>query len=161
MNSRFPGTQIRSMKLEDVPLVYAMAARIAELPRWPLAAYLSALDPEAIPQRIALVADNPVTGMPFGFTMARLVPPQAELEVVAVAPEFQRRGIARRLLAALAEELRYESVTEIDLEVRASNTPALALYRALGFESSGRRPCYYADPEEDAVLMRLALGMRE
>jgi ribosomal-protein-alanine N-acetyltransferase len=43
------------------------------------------------------------------------------------------------------------------LEVRASNAPALSLYRALGFEELYRRARYYADTGEDAVVMRLAL----
>ncbi len=56
--------------------------------------------------------------------------------------------------------LRLAGVTEVILEVRASNQPALGLYRRLGFVETGRRPGYYMDPPEpaeDAVLMRLGL----
>jgi ribosomal protein S18 acetylase RimI-like enzyme len=49
-------------------------------------------------------------------------------------------------------------VSELTLEVRASNRAALGFYRAQGFEETGRRPRYYADPEEDAVLMGLNLA---
>jgi ribosomal-protein-alanine N-acetyltransferase len=49
-------------------------------------------------------------------------------------------------------------MTEVILEARASNQPALRLYRALGFVETGRRPRYYADPIEDAVLLRLQLA---
>jgi ribosomal-protein-alanine N-acetyltransferase len=49
-------------------------------------------------------------------------------------------------------------ITEVLLEVRASNSAALAFYRALGFAIAGRRPLYYADPIEDAVLMELRLA---
>jgi ribosomal-protein-alanine N-acetyltransferase len=87
-----------------------------------------------------------------------LLPPQAELETIAVAAEVQRRGLARRIFFAVADELRTARVTEVLVEVRASNLPALALYRAQGFAIAGRRPGYYADPIEDAVLLDLRLA---
>ena len=55
-------------------------------------------------------------------------------------------------------EIEAAEVTEVLLEVRASNQQATAFYRALGFAESGRRLRYYADPVEDAVLMSLRLG---
>jgi ribosomal-protein-alanine N-acetyltransferase len=60
-------------------------------------------------------------------------------------------------LNALLEELRTEEVCQLILEVRASNRAALGFYGALGFKETGRRPRYYIDPEEDAVLMGLRL----
>jgi len=42
--------------------------------------------------------------------------------------------------------------------VRASNGAAIGFYRAQGFAETGRRPRYYADPEEDAILLRLGIG---
>ena len=100
------------------------------------------------------------SGPVVGFAVASLVAPEAELETMGVASEGQRRGVGARLLQALVEELRAERVTELMLEVRASNCGALAFYRALGFRETGRRPRYYADPEEDAVLMGLRAGLR-
>jgi tRNA threonylcarbamoyladenosine biosynthesis protein TsaB len=96
-------------------------------------------------------------GIVVGFLVASLLPPQAELETIAVAAAAQRRGLGRQLFAALASELGTALVTEVLLEVRASNHPALGLYRRLGFVETGRRPRYYHDPVEDAVLMRLPL----
>ena len=86
------------------------------------------------------------------------MPPQAELESIAVAPESQRRGLGQSLFHALAAELKAAGVGEFALEVRASNQPALAFYQSLGFAKAGLRPGYYADPIEDAVLMSLALA---
>jgi ribosomal-protein-alanine N-acetyltransferase len=65
--------------------------------------------------------------------------------------------VGRRLFAALAVELSAAAATSVHLEVRSSNAPALAFYAALGFEEVGRRPRYYADPVEDALLLRLGL----
>ena len=73
--------------------------------------------------------------------------------MIAVAAASQRRGIAGRLFAALQQEFCAAGVTQVVLEVRASNHPALALYRRLGFTQTGRRPRYYAEPVEDALLM--------
>lgn len=148
---------IRPMRAADIPRVREIADALPAAPHWPERAYLAALDPEARPRRIALVAVLPQSGTAMGFAIASLLPPQAELETIAVAAEAQRRGIAQRLLAALATELKRSDVTEVLLEVRASNAPALAFYAALGFGESGRRPRYYADPEEDAILLGLKL----
>jgi ribosomal-protein-alanine acetyltransferase len=87
-----------------------------------------------------------------------MLPPEGELETIAVAPTAQRQGVARRLFAELTAELRAAQITEANLEVRASNHPALRLYRRLGFAETGRRVRYYHDPVEDAVLMRLRIG---
>jgi ribosomal-protein-alanine N-acetyltransferase len=60
-------------------------------------------------------------------------------------------------LAVLVDELRAAEVAEVNLEARASNQPALALYLQLGFVESGRRTRYYQFPVDDAILMRLRL----
>ena len=93
-----------------------------------------------------------------GFVIGRVVGPEAELETIGVAREAQRGGVAGRLFSTLAEKLRRMQVEELLLEVRASNRPALGFYRSLGFEETGRRPGYYVEPFEDAVLMRLRLA---
>lgn len=149
---------IRRMAAADLDRVIAISASLKQSPQWQRAAYVAALDPEAAPRRIALVAEDATTGQIAGFAVASLTPPEAELETIAVEAEFQRRGAARQLFLALADEMRAERVRDVFLEVRESNQQALALYRGLGFAEAGRRPRYYADPVEDAVLMRLRLG---
>lgn len=151
MNSPASGATIRRMEAADVDAVVALAGSLKDAPHWPPRAYLEALLPELSPRRIALVAAGP-RGAPAGFAIASLVPPQAELETIAVALSSQRQGIGRRLLAAVVEELSRAGVRELLLEVRAANQPAQALYRSLGFAQTGRRPRYYADPVEDALL---------
>jgi ribosomal-protein-alanine N-acetyltransferase len=141
----------------DLDEVMEIAGRLKELPQWPRLAYVAALDPDARPRRIALIVLGPDEAGITGFLVASLLPPQAELEIVAVDARFQRRGLARKLFAELVEKLGLDGVTEVVLEVRASNRSALALYRVLGFVETGRRPRYYADPQEDAVLLRLEL----
>jgi ribosomal-protein-alanine N-acetyltransferase len=132
-----------------------IAGSLKGAPQWPREAYLAALDSESVPQRIALVAEVARHDRVVGFAVASLLPPEAELELIAVAAEAQRQGVAARLFAALAGELRGAGIFGILLEARAHNEPALRLYRRLGFTETGRRLRYYHDPVEDAVLMRL------
>ena len=92
-----------------------------------------------------------------GFAVAAVVAGEAELETIAVVANGQRRGVGGLLLRALVDDLKTAQASELNLEVRASNQVALGFYRQQGFEEAGRRPRYYADPEEDAVLMKLWL----
>jgi ribosomal-protein-alanine N-acetyltransferase len=143
------------MSPKDLDRVMALAASLKDAPHWTRENYLAALDSNAVPRRIALVSEE--SGKVAGLAVASLIPPQAELEIIAVDAQFQRRSLARRLFEELASKLRMAGVSELVLEVRASNQAALGFYRRLGFVETGRRPCYYQAPAEDAVLMRLGL----
>lgn len=157
MNSPTHEVQIRPMTAADLDRAIEIERSLQQAPHWPHSAWIAALDPLSSPHRLALVVEDSSTNSISGFAVASLLPPQAELELIAVAPEFQRRGLARFLFAAIAQELKSAQVTDVSLEVRASNHPALALYRHLGFVQTTLRPRYYADPVEDAVLLLLRL----
>ena len=72
---------------------------------------------------------------------------------VAVDPDFQRRGIATRLLGRLFELTRDDQRRGYTLEVRVSNRDAIGLYENLGFVRQGIRRAYYTDNREDALIM--------
>jgi ribosomal-protein-alanine N-acetyltransferase len=72
---------------------------------------------------------------------------------VAVNPDFQRRGIATRLLEHLFEVTRDDQRRGYTLEVRVSNEEAIGLYERLGFVRQGLRRGYYTDNREDALIM--------
>lgn len=82
-----------------------------------------------------------------------VLPPDADVQTVAVAPEAQGSGLATRLLSQLLAQADAEGVTHTMLEVRDGNAPALAVYARLGFEQISRRPRYYPDGV-DAIIMR-------
>ena len=145
--------RIRPMTPAVLDRVMAIAGSLQDAPHWPLAAYQAALHPQSVPRRIALAAEDAVAGGVVGFAVAIVVGPKADLETIAVAADGQRRGVGAGLLAALVEELKLAQVDEVLLEVRASNGQALAFYRRRGFSQTGRRPRYYADPVEDALLL--------
>jgi [ribosomal protein S18]-alanine N-acetyltransferase len=93
------------------------------------------------------VSDGFITG----FLVSRQTAPgEREILNLAVHPSFRRRGIARSLL----EDELARSRGAWFLEVRESNLAALALYESMGFHPSGRRPDYYLDPPESAIVMR-------
>jgi len=77
---------------------------------------------------------------------------------LAVHPEWRRRGVGRRLLTLALAEGVARGVTLAFLEVRPSNSRALALYESLGFQVIGRRNGYYFDTGEDALVMEARLG---
>lgn len=76
---------------------------------------------------------------------------------VAVDPARRRRRLGAALLEAALAEARHRGMVSVSLEVRRGNLPALALYRAYGFEDTGERPGYYADTGEDALILTLPL----
>ena len=148
---------IRRMMRADLDRVMEISGSLKQAPHWPLSIWQAALESKFASRRIALVAVDQASGAIKAFALASLLPPKAELETIEVAREAQRRGVARRLFAALLSEFEAEGITEVLLEVRASNWAALELYRRLGFVEAGRRVRYYADPIEDALLLTLFL----
>lgn len=96
-------------------------------------------------------------GVAVAYVGSQSCPPEADVMNVAVAPEFRRQGIGEGLMVALMDALRDKGMESLTLEVRASNSPAIALYDRLGFTEVGRRPNYYTDPREDALIMRKEL----
>jgi len=147
---------IRPMMPADIDAVVAIAAGLPGAPHWPGSSYQAIFAPDASPQRIAIVAQAP-GDRTAGFVIASIIPPQAELESIAVAAKFQRQSLASKLFGSLQASLRAHNCSQILLEVRQSNHAGLALYRALGFSQTARRPNYYSQPVEDAILMSRSL----
>ena len=79
---------------------------------------------------------------------------ETDMMNIAVHPHYRRRGIAESLVECLITELKNRGSICLMLEVRASNEPAKSLYEKLGFRQVGRRPNYYRNPKEDALILR-------
>lgn len=92
-----------------------------------------------------------------GYIGSQSVCGESDMMNVAVHPEHRRKGIAKKLIAALSVGLKERGNMALTLEVRASNAPAIALYEKLGFSQVGRRPNYYRNPKEDALILRKTL----
>lgn len=78
---------------------------------------------------------------------------EGHITTVAVDPAWQGRGIGVRLMLALTRHALARPVRALTLEVRVSNTKAIALYRRFGYAPAGVRPNYYTDVPEDALIM--------
>jgi ribosomal-protein-alanine N-acetyltransferase len=88
-----------------------------------------------------------------GFLAARAVVDEAEILNLCVDPAKRRTGNATALVETALAEFQQMRVKAVFLEVRQSNGSAISFYEKLGFVSIGRRPAYYKNPTEDAVLM--------
>ncbi len=76
-----------------------------------------------------------------------------EITNVMIAPEARRRGIGYEMLCELMKRTEEIGVRNFTLEVRSKNIPAITLYKKLGFTEEGKRPGFYRDPEDDAIIM--------
>ena len=141
------------MQKSDLERVVAIAASLRDAPQWLRSAYEDAIAAEGGLRRIALVTE--IAGQIAGFSVTRVVAGQAELESIAVAESAQRCGVGAELLRATMREAKSLGAHEMVLEVRASNIGAAALYAKAGFGVMGRRPEYYKDPVEGAILLGL------
>ncbi|AZO26145.1 MULTISPECIES: ribosomal protein S18-alanine N-acetyltransferase [Mesorhizobium] len=94
---------------------------------------------------------------PVGFVLARLAAGEGEILTVAVARAHRRQGLGWQLMDAVLRELHAQRAEALFLEVDETNTPAIALYRRLGFRQVGQRPNYYRSTENGptgALVMR-------
>jgi [ribosomal protein S18]-alanine N-acetyltransferase len=95
-----------------------------------------------------------------GFIIGQIAADEAEILSVGVAPEWQRRGIARHMIEGLTRAARLAEVKRLFLEAAADNTAAIKLYNSLGFTAVGSRKDYYRRPNGqpvDAVVLALTL----
>lgn len=146
---------IRAAVPADIPQIMHLAEQSETAAHWKEHEYAALFAPDT-PKRMALIAGQSQEKAA-GFLIARRAPDDWEIENIAVEPRLRRQGIARSLIEELLREAEHRGVTAVLLEVRESNTAARALYKKLGFREEGRRPHYYAQPEEDALLLRLLL----
>ena len=140
--------KIEPMNASHVPQIAALEQRCFSDP-WseksiaselenPLAMWLVALDGEEV---VGYVGSQTVLG-------------ETDMMNLAVSPEARRQGTGRALVQALIDGLAKNGSHSLMLEVRVSNAPARTLYESLGFFQVGRRPKYYVNPKEDALILR-------
>ena len=104
----------------------------------PLSLWLVALDGDAVA----------------GYVGSQSVLGESDMMNIAVDPNYRRQGVAAALIEDLVLQLKQKGNRCLTLEVRASNEPAVKLYEKLGFAQIGRRPNYYRNPKEDALILR-------
>jgi len=96
-------------------------------------------------------------GAPAAFLLAWSVADELHLLDMGTLPSARRQGHARTLLNELLRFARAEHKRLVLLEVRKSNSPAIALYESIGFRTMNVRRGYYSDTGEDALEMSITL----
>ena len=100
-----------------------------------------------------LVAEDAVTGKVVGYAGLLVVADEGYITNVAVFPEYRRQGVAAQIIQVFVNFAMGNRLAFLTLEVRPSNTAAIALYQGFGFEEVGRRKNYYDLPKEDALIL--------
>ena len=103
---------------------------------------------------LVATADGALLGSALVFT--RRDSPAARLYSIAIAKAARGQGLGSKLLRRAEQEARSLGLASMRLEVAADNTPAIALYRKMGYEVFGRKLAYYEDGQ-DAVRMQKSL----
>ncbi len=150
-----PRVEWRPMRSTDVVYVAALEAQIHAAP-WTAGNFRDALAAGYAAQ----VAERGGRVVAFGVMM--LAPGEAQILNVSVVPDARRAGLGRELVLRFVDDAARMGAGQVFLEVRVSNTPAIALYEGAGFVRIARRAGYYpgasAGVREDALVMRKELA---
>lgn len=92
-------------------------------------------------------------GRALGYMGMHIILDECYVANLAVFPCHRRKGIGEKLILHAIETAKNENCAFISLEVRLSNSPAIALYEKMGFERVGQRKNFYSEPKEDALIM--------
>lgn len=159
---------VRSMNLSDVDAVHAIETA-SITPPWTKQGFADGLANENarfyVVEMISKEDNTPEHCESVGVDEKMLVAycglyfaaDEGEITNVAVLPECRRQGVADALLEHVLDAAHKLGLSQIFLEVRASNVPAQELYKKHGFIHQGIRKNFYRDPKEDAVVMMCCL----
>ncbi len=139
-------SMIRVMRFEDLDDVYIMEQRLFPNP-WPR--YFFEKDLESN-NTIALVTEH--EGEVVGYALASCVDIEFHITNIAVDENHQHQGIASRLMVELEHWAKERCCTSVYLEVRTNNTPAINLYKKLGYDVIYLRKQYYIDGDDAYVM---------
>ena len=103
------------------------------------------------PLSLWLIAEE--DGAVCGYVGSQTVLDETDMMNIAVHPDCRRKGIAAALITELVSRLKARGSRILRLEVRESNLPAIALYKAMGFTQLGLRKNYYRNPKENALIL--------
>lgn len=144
----------RPMQLDDVPVVAAID-QISFPSPWSESTYRQELRKNRAAHLYVAEQLSELKGIAeiVGYIGFWYIVDEVHISTIAVHPDRRRRGIGRMILNHALEQARAMGAELATLEVRESNTGAIELYRAFGFALKGRRPGYYRDTEEDALVM--------
>lgn len=139
--------EIRQMQLDDLEQVMEIENENFSVP-WTETGFFTFLIRE---DTLFLVAQEGEEIL--GYCGVVMVQDEGDITNVAVKKNRQNQGVGKKLMEELVKYTEQEGVTRLFLEVRASNEPAIHLYRNMGFVQTGIRKNYYEEPREDGIMM--------
>jgi len=143
---------VRRLRTGDVDAVMAIGEQAPEAASWSRASYRKFAEENG---SLALVFET--NREISGFLIGRQVGDQAEVLNLAVASKHRHKGEGAALLGAALGAFGSAGGKNVYLEVRESNTDAIAFYEKHGFAKTGLRRGYYREPDEGAVTMEKKL----
>ncbi len=148
--------RVRQFEKQDLPEIMAIQVKSPQTVQWPEQEYVQLAGDS---RGTILVAELETMTPPkvLGFAALYRIIDEAELRNIAVDPEHLRQGVGRALIAEGRRRMLEAGAKRIFLEVRRSNTAALALYYSEGFGLHSQRKDYYHDPREDAYVLSAEL----
>lgn len=141
---------IRRMSWRDLPSVIALEQALFPVDAWSVEQFWGELAQGTRTYVVLVDADDVVVG----YAGVMTVGATADLQTIAIAPSAQGHGAGRLLMEALIDIAVGRECTEMLLEVRSDNAPAISMYERRGFEAIATRTNYYG-PDIDARIMRL------
>jgi ribosomal-protein-alanine N-acetyltransferase len=153
-----PVYRVRPMMVQDLEPVQAIDRLSFSLP-WPESAFSYELT-KSDHSHSYVVEEDPGAGTPQVVAMAVVwvIVDEAHIATIAVHPDWRGRGLGKLLLRQILADAQDSGLKTVLLEVRSGNQAAQGLYHQFGFRVVGRRPRYYQDNHEDALLMTLCFN---
>jgi ribosomal-protein-alanine N-acetyltransferase len=142
--------EIRRMELKDIPEVVEIDRSSFTLP-WTERSFKFEVTENKAARCWVVTVDGQVASM----LVLWIIVDEAHIATIATHPKFRRRGLAKQILIHSLVSAREEGAQKALLEVRTRHVVAQKIYCDIGFVEVGRRPMYYRDNGEDAVLMTL------
>lgn len=139
--------KINKMEEKHLEQVASIEKEIFSVP-WSKEAFNNSINLDNTSYYVALEEDAVV-----GYCGIYKVMNLGDITNVAVTPKKRKQGIAFKLVEKMICDATKEGVTEVMLEVRESNFPAISLYEKIGFKKITKRKEYYKHPKEDAIVM--------
>ena len=142
--------QVRPARVDDLHQITAVESRAFGATAWESAAFAAELEDNPLARYFVAMAED---GTLLGYVGLWVLSDAVHVVSIAVDPPQQRRGIGELLLQRTLDLAAETGTPVVTLECRPSNEPALRLYRKYGFQTVGRRPRYYVDNREDAIVL--------
>lgn len=141
----------------DIEQILAIEEASFKTP-WSRALFLEELACKTACNYAVKFADGEKNDPVIAYICSRIIGCEMSILRIAVSPKWRKLGIASWLLDKCFKNALDKGVTSVFLEVRDSNSAAIALYGKLGFISVGKRPAYYSETGEDAVVLMKKLA---